>query len=805
MKFKIALPFALITLLFAACLPPADPYPYAPPATVLSEAQLLSDSLEAYIIRWAAGNASPNIPNHLIPQGISDSRNFYLKDPDSVTVEEIWATRFAKPINKDSLLTGIPDPNFTYLFLGTALAPFGSKLVIEGEFPHCRFFSYQISPPLNGTEYYSQRQFGTAEVGIVDADIEPLPGHTNPFRVGANRNATLRKYHLEFPLVQGNPTALNAPAHDFPYRGSGNERKGAMLVYQGPLGHKTVAGTPVQYPGDWNLGCIWVRYYQPDSAQGPLAGVPMPRAWFELPSGQRYFIGSDFSALQRRADTTSANRVTAPSNNPNFGPSEGWYKSWGITRSMLNGICQSNAWSRPDSGARVRAIELGWTGRGENQPAPGNIEPHATTNNFASYIGRSASVDDDEVLVVTGKLPTMPATYQGQSTMAAGQMRYWSICGIDTDFLSPLPATTIHAVSGDDLVLDADRNFVIAYSRSTNRPANAIAGNGVTWVDWGTQSDLGLLMRWVSVGPEWLFPLAPHEHNLDFAHSDWAGTQYDSTLLGQNWRHGFLRCYLPRLHKMSVAQFEAIGSQVAADNVPVWVDSSYDKAGAADSQLGVVTASATLDGNPVNQAFNANDGLVSTAWSSAFGVPAATITIDLGQVRKISAVKLHWDWIFFGKNYTVEASVDGTTWTNVATAVQENGAIDLYPRLQGLSARYIRLNLTAYNVGYYRLLEFEVYTMDCDCDAIITGVTPVSPEGSYQLYPVPATTHITLSRANGSPVTITLFDLQGRVLEQRLSSQTRDDFEINALPAGTYLLRITQGGGRSTTLKWIKQ
>lgn len=129
----------------------------------MAQAQAWSTAFEQYIADWTLGLVPDSIPDSLIPQGISDSKNFYLKDPDEVTAAETWAVRYARPINKDSLLTGIPDPKITYLFLGTALAPFGSKLVIEGEFPRCRFFSVQITQPLNGSEYYAQRQFGAAE------------------------------------------------------------------------------------------------------------------------------------------------------------------------------------------------------------------------------------------------------------------------------------------------------------------------------------------------------------------------------------------------------------------------------------------------------------------------------------------------------------------------------------------------------------------------------------------------------------------------------------------------------------------
>ncbi len=60
----------------------------------------------------------------------------------------------------DSAYGGVPDPHVTYLLLGASYVPFGSKLIIEGEFPYCRFFSVQVSPPFNGKEYCPLRGIG---------------------------------------------------------------------------------------------------------------------------------------------------------------------------------------------------------------------------------------------------------------------------------------------------------------------------------------------------------------------------------------------------------------------------------------------------------------------------------------------------------------------------------------------------------------------------------------------------------------------------------------------------------------------
>jgi F5/8 type C domain/Secretion system C-terminal sorting domain len=802
---RITLFFAAATVLsLSACLPPSDPYPNRPPAEVVAEAKAWSGNCEAYIKDWTQGKVPDAIPDNLIPKGVTDSKKFYLKKVDLVTPAETWAFRYAKPIDKDSLYAGIPDPKVTYLFLGTCLAPFGSKMVIEGEFPHCRFFSIQVSPPLNGKEYYAQRVYGTAEVSVADADIEPLPGHTNPFRVGANRNAPNRKYRLEFDLETGDPVALNKDGHQYPYRAKNNKRSAAMLVYQGPLGHKSIVGGALPIAGDWNLGAVWLRMYEPDDKVDRLGGVPMPKVWFELPNGAKYFVGSDFSELQKRADLTVANRVTNPVNAGLMGPETGWFKSWGISRSILNGVCGANNWSRRDSGARVNQIDLGWTGRGEFQPAPGNYEPHATTNNYASYLGRSMNCAPGMVAVLTGKLPTFPQTRKGESPMTAGQVRYWSICGIDQDPFSPLPATTLNAISDDDVVLDNQRNYVIAYSRPGDRPTNATAQNGVSWVDWGTQSGIGLMIRWVCMDPEWNFALSPHENHLDWAHSDWSGSKYDSTLIGVNWRNGFMKCFLPKVHYMTKAEFEALGPNLSAEKIPVWVENDF-KTGASEALLGTASAASVFDKTPVYAAGNVKDGSYTTGWTSAFGQQNAEITIDLGGKKVISAIKLHWDWIFFAKDYTLEVSNDNTNWTNIAKISDEDGKTDLYKNLKNIKGRYVRLNLTRYNAGWYRLTEFEIFTNDCDCSATSGSKTPGrDAPPALRVYPNPVGQTLHYKMESDAPIDLTVYDVQGKLVKTAKKQAAEGTLTVGDLPPGMYWLHAADGRQRRQTQKFIK-
>lgn len=786
-----------------AQFPTPDPYPYRQPQQVLNEAKDISDKLEDYIIKWSQGLVPSSIPDSLIPNGITDSKNFYLKNPDSVTAEETWAVRYAKPINKDSLYAGIPDPRFTYLFLGTAFAPFGSKVIVEGKFPHARFFSMQISPPLNGEQYYSQRQFGTAEIAIPDIDITPLPGHSNPYKVGANRNVENRSYRVEFDLLMGNPTQLNDSAHIYPYRKNTNKRTGSLLVYQGPLGNKTLVGTPMNdHNGPWNLGCLWVRIYSPDDNTDVLGGVPMPKVYFELPNGFKYFIGSDFSVLRKRAGSTSPNKVEVSQPNPYFGPNYGWSKSFGISNGILNGIAQANGWYNQRE--NIRKIELGWTGRGYNQPHPANIEPHATTNNYISYVGRPLTIPPGMVAVLTGTLPTFPSTRHGESVMTAAQVRYWSIIGIDQDPFSQAPSSTVHGISDDEIIIDKKRNYVIAYSRQIDKPKNANPENGVSWVDWGTQSYLGLIMRWTCIAPEWYFPFAPHENNLNFTVADWASPLYDSTKIGLNWRRGFMQCYLPVVHYMTKQEFESIGDNVSAENVPIWVDSTYTQAGIADSRLGTVKASSVIDTTKTHEPANILDGDVTTFWSSTFGQKEASLTLDLGEIKKISAIKLYWDWIFFAKNYTISISDDGKTQTKIITALNENGQIDLYKGLRDISGRYVTISFTEYNAGFYRLAELEVYTSDCHCTTpMVSHIQENIPSTDITLLPNPSKNSIIVESNTMVNEDMYIYDLQGNMLLTAPSSGKTTTIDITTLPVGTYFLMV-QHNGKSIIKTFLK-
>ncbi|MEM8673231.1 MAG: hypothetical protein AAGF83_05090 [Cyanobacteria bacterium P01_G01_bin.67] len=548
-------------------IPSPDPYPHQPPAEIVNEAKVISRKLESYINQWLRGEVSAQIPSEVLPASLADNKNFVLRRPQDIDPRDLWITRERESVNLLALRSGVPDPNATYLLLKTPLAPFGHKVVMQGEFPRARFFGIQITPPVDGYGYYPNRVFGSGEVPLTDVDIKPMPGHTNPYNVGADRLARNRSYRVSFTLKTGDPVALN-PSFRPPYRGRGNSRVGSFLVYQGPWGTNAPFGLDFG-KGDWELGALWVRIYAPDRGTSALGGVHHPRVWFESPRGEKYVITSDASRIEGRIHDTAPARVTAPQEpRPEFeGPTLGWNKSFGILLSLLETASQVNSWDSKSNFTQIRNVDKGATGRGYAARPPHNYEPHATSATHNSYIGRSMSLGDGKVIVLTGKLPTFPK--QGKR-MTSGQVRYWSVSGYDTNIYAKLPGVVLHSIMDEEVVLDRNRYYVIAYSQPEDRPINATHKNGVTWKNWGPTATQSLVMRYLTVRPEWSFRFSPDEINLPWKKTARSSPLYDRRLLNTNDWNGFMGPYLPRIHYLTREQFEKLPSPVRAQDVPLW-------------------------------------------------------------------------------------------------------------------------------------------------------------------------------------------------------------------------------------------
>jgi len=548
--------------------PPAFPC-FRDRREVIAEARGISDRLESHIKAWMDGNAPARLPAKLIPKGVdlNDFTSMTLVKPEEIKPEQQWGIREARLIDFKGLLGQYPDPHCTYLLIPVVFAPFGTKVTIEGQFPHCRFFDIQATPPFHPEAYHFAGWAGVGEVPIVDVDIEPLPGHTNPFRPGQRRDAAERSYRVTLDLAIGNPAELD-PAFRPPfYRAQGNRRVAGGILYQGPWG--MVKKGVAHGRGPWTVGNVWIRYYAPDNARGPLAGVPLPKVTYELPDGRRFYVQSDFSNFARRMNRTEPARQTAPEEPPGvWGPTKGWDKMWGIFRAIFGGIASNTRLADKDW---ARRLDKGVCGRGEDMPPPGNYEPSATTCTYINYLLRGMALGKGMVCVLTGRLPTTPRTRNGESLVERAQARYWSLTGYDMSLVAKdgYAGAAVHSIMDDEIVVDSQQRYVMVFSRAEDRPANAAPAAGVTWVNWGPTSKQSWTLRWLSVAPDWVFSKTPHEKNLGWE-TDWASVRYDPSLIARNSHGGWLGEFLPQVHYLSKEDFERLGDRVTPAKVPVW-------------------------------------------------------------------------------------------------------------------------------------------------------------------------------------------------------------------------------------------
>jgi hypothetical protein len=536
-----------------------------------AEAQELSDRLEGYIRRWLKGEVPAKLPEGLLPEYIDSpkTKDWTLMKPEEVLPEKQWLVipcHQVDPEFKKLYMLGT-DPHVTYGKL-IFVAPIGSKLLIEGDFPHARYMSYEILPPFDPKHPASGTMGETPEVPLVDVDIEPDPGSTNPFKVGADRTASNRHYHITFDLRLGNAVTLNPEAMKRPeYRAPGNCRVGAPFGFAGPWGNNVL--TP---------SVLWYRVYAPDKNTDIYGGVGLPRAVLQLNTGEKFWLQPDFSLALERETTVVPAGYETPREPYNFiGPQTGWFKIFGLAliRAENAGYIASRT-SKVQSAEQIkeniRKMFLLLFNRGEEAEPPGNYEGSATACKNNNFLTRIFQLGPGKVYVITGKMPKFPKTRNGEPIMTNGEVRYWSISqygkGEGDKYET---AVNYGSLMDDEVVLNENNEYVIVYSTPENRPSNATAENGITWANWGPRSRQTITIRWMSVMPEWHLPeYAPDEYNLPWKKAAWSATQYDQSLVGQN-KPGVMGPYHPVIHYLSKEQFEALGNRkLSPKDIPEW-------------------------------------------------------------------------------------------------------------------------------------------------------------------------------------------------------------------------------------------
>ena len=103
---------------------------------------------------------------------------------------------------------------------------------------------------------------------------------------------------------------------------------------------------------------------------------------------------------------------------------------------------------------------------------------------------------------------------------------------------------------------------------------------------------------------------------------------------------------------------------------------------------------------------NAVDGRLNSRWASEYADPQF-ITVDLGEVRDIARIVLVWE-AAYGKEYKLQVSDDGATWTDLVHETAGDGGQD--DHLVTARGRYVRMEGLKRGTEWgYSLWEFWVF------------------------------------------------------------------------------------------------
>ena len=117
-----------------------------------------------------------------------------------------------------------------------------------------------------------------------------------------------------------------------------------------------------------------------------------------------------------------------------------------------------------------------------------------------------------------------------------------------------------------------------------------------------------------------------------------------------------------------------------------------------------ITASSSDNGKNINYAV---DERLDTKWSSSeYG--AQWIIIDLGEVKTVSDINLHWDKMYYPGEYSLSSATEKDKWSIfLPTTMKASGGLDTYG-FEGLSCRFLKIDMNKRTSFSYDIREIEI-------------------------------------------------------------------------------------------------
>lgn len=260
------------------------------------------------------------------------------------------------------------------------------EMVIQGEFPRCRYISYVAHDIQN-------RVIGT----LHDSEIAPDPGSINPFLPGADWNAPNRKYTI---IIRFTP----------PPPGKGPEVVRGMQAARGNIIYVGAQADGSPNPG----GLLAYRRYLPSQGYDFNGGVPMPVIYYRRVSDGS-LVKPPISNMQQYLFFIRA-----------------------FSSGIKNAI-KSREWSNRAFG-REQKEAVQW----HRSPVVGAENPDTV------YVIAKIKPRKDKLLVFRWKAPTFPDTYHNKGITGKEDVRYWSMCFAPATTMTVFTLADVDAVISQD-------------------------------------------------------------------------------------------------------------------------------------------------------------------------------------------------------------------------------------------------------------------------------------------------------------------------------------------------------------------
>ena len=327
-----------------------------------------------------------------------------------------------------------PDTN-TYYWGAKFTMPPGARLSLEGQFPHARYSSFTS---------YDDR--GQPVESLADYLIEPLPGHSNPARDGADRSVAKRSYDIN--IIAGGQRDTS--------RIEGFFNEGAVS--------KNVS---VPMNGGSQQVLVY-RIYTPDRGTSITGGMPLPVPVLTLADGR---------VLRAQAACDALNTAQLLKVQPDaFGMTVSRYRELMTLpgKPDTQPATRPSTWYAQFDRKQFEGIFTGEIGNFERKSE--GFYPTVDNQYIRTFINRKFG----PVYVLRGKLPVTPRTMDGDAVMKtkAADLRYWSICSQH----GAANTTVVKCLNDEEVVTDKNRTYTIAFSRAVDRPRSAYPECGINWL-----------------------------------------------------------------------------------------------------------------------------------------------------------------------------------------------------------------------------------------------------------------------------------------------------------------------------------